>query len=205
MEWLWIILRYLFPADPIRQGAEAMRHRVKQLIHVSKDQATIAQLLIDPALRLQLELAILDAEDCLRLWIAMRGHQIAKLRPKLPRDRATPHLTHAKSLAELLARIAALVDDCQAMEQRAQAHAAKLTQMRDADPLYGIDPRASRSPLRHASHATSPSFAGGGQSSLAEGGGGGATRSVVTEGAGRNAAGSRHTQGRPYSIAGANP
>ena len=135
MAWLWILLRCLFPVDPIRQTAEAMRHRVKQLIHVSKDQATLAQLLIDPALRLQLERTILDAEDCLRLWIAMRGRQIAKLRPKVPRDRATPHLTHAKSLAELLARIAALVVDCQAMEQRAQAHADRPKRLREADPL----------------------------------------------------------------------
>ncbi len=202
MTWLWTLLRCLFPADPIRQGAEAMRHRVKQLIHVSKDQATLAQLLIDPALRLQLERAILDAEDCLRLWIAMRGHQIAKLRPKVPRDRATPHLTHAKDLVHLLARIAALADDCQAMEQRAQAHAQKLKRLRDADPL-GI--RTACGPLRHdASHrATSPAFGEGGLSSTSEAGGGG-MRSM-TEGAGRNAAGSRHKQGPPHSIAGANP
>ena len=135
MTWLWIILRYLFPADPIRQGAQALRHRAEQLIHVAADPATLAELLINPALRLQLEFLILDAEDSLRLWIAMRGHQIAKIRPKVPRRRATPHLTHPKSRAELLARIAAFVADCEAMEQRAQAHATKLKQMRDADPL----------------------------------------------------------------------
>jgi hypothetical protein len=202
MEWLWIILRYLFPRDQIRQGAEALRHRVAQLVHIAQDEAQLAQLLIDPALRLQLEFMILDAEDCLRLWIAMRGCQIAKQRPNKPHRRAAPHLTHAKDLSDLLARIAALAAACAAMEKRAQAHAARLTQMREADPL---SLRAS-SPLRHAAHATSPSFAGGGRrlSSLAEGGGGGTARSVVTEGAARSAA-AISTRGPPHSIAGATP
>ena len=135
MEWLWIILRYLFPGDPIRQGAEAMRNRVSQLVHVMDDQDTLALLLVDPALRLQLEFLILDAEDCLRLWISMRGCQIARIRPKMPWTRATPHLTHPKDLPELIARISALVAKCDTMEQRAQRHAARLKQMRDADPL----------------------------------------------------------------------
>lgn len=135
MTWLWIILRYLFPADPIRQCAQAMRHRAEQLMHVANNAATLAELLVNPALRLQLEFLILDAEDSLRLWIAMRGCQVAKIRPKVPRRRATPHLTQPKSRAQLLARIAAFVADCEAMEQRAQAHAAKLKQMREADPF----------------------------------------------------------------------
>ncbi len=135
MEWLWIILRSLFPRDPIRQGAEAMRHRVSQLVHVIDDLDTLALLQVDAALRLQLELLILDAEDCLRLWISMRGCQIARIRPKVPWSRATPHLTHPKDLPELIARISALVAKCDSMEQRAQRHAARLKQMRDADPL----------------------------------------------------------------------
>lgn len=200
MEWLWIILRYLFPRDHLRQGAEALRQRVAQLVHIAKDEAQLAQLLIDPALRRQLEFMILDAEDCLRLWIAMRGCQIAKQRPNKPHSRAAPNLTHAKDLPELLARIAALAAACAAMEQRAQMHAARLTQMREADPL---SLRAS-SPLRHAPHATSPGFAGGGLSSLSEAGGGGATRSVVTEGAARSAA-LAATRGPPHSIEGAIP
>jgi hypothetical protein len=135
MEWLWIILRYLFPRDHIRQGAEALRHRVAQLVHIAKDEAQLAQLLIDPALRRHLEFMILDAEDCLRLWIAMRGCQIAKQRPGAPHRRAAPHLTHARDLPDLLARIAALDAACAAMEQRAEAHAARLKRLREADPL----------------------------------------------------------------------
>ena len=149
MEWLWIFLRYLFPRDHIRQGAEALRHRVAQLVHIAKDEAQLAQLLIDPALRRHLEFMILDAEDCLRLWIAMRGCQIAKQRPGAPHRRAAPHLTHAKDMPDLLARIDALAAACDAMEQRAQAHAARLTQLREADPL---SLRAARQPPCEAPH-----------------------------------------------------
>ena len=162
MTWLWIILRCLFPADPIRQCAQALRHRAEQLIHVANDPATLAALLIDPALRLQLEFLILDAEDCLRLWIAMRGCQIAKIRPKVPRHRATPHLTQPKSRTELLARIAAFIADCQAMEERAQAHAARLKQMRDSDPLaaYGSTDAARCAAAHHEAIAFFKSMTG---------------------------------------------
>jgi hypothetical protein len=204
MEWLWIILRYLFPRDHIRQGAEALRHRVAQLIHIAKDEAQLAQLLIDPALRRHLEFMILDAEECLRLWIAMRGCQIAKARPGAPHSRAAPHLIHAKDLPNLLARIDALAAACDAMEQRAQAHAARLKQLREADPL-GLASRTACGPLRHdASHrATSPAFGEGGPASSSTGNAGGGGMRSMTEGAARSAA--TATRGPPHSIEGANP
>ncbi len=135
MSWLWLILRAFFPGDPLRQVAEGLRHRALQLVHAAKDEATLAELLINPALRLHLELLILDAEDSLRLWIGMRGCQIARIRPGLPHRRATPRLTRAKSLPELVGRIASLVIACTEMEERAQAHADRLKRLRDADPL----------------------------------------------------------------------
>ncbi len=154
MSWLWIILRYLFPGDPIRQVAEGLRHRALQLVHVSQDEATLAELLINPALRLHLEQLILDAEDSLRLWIAMRACQIARIRPGLPHGRATPRLTRAKSLPELVGRIAELVIACTEMEARAQAHADKLKRLRDADPLaaHGSPDTANGAALRAAAH-----------------------------------------------------
>jgi hypothetical protein len=135
MQLLWIILRSLFPRDPLRQGAEVLRQRVAQLAHVVQDPATLGQLLNDPALRLQLELLILDVEDCLRLWIAMRGCQIARVRPKSPRRRCTPHLTHARDARDLITRIVALAAMFRNREKLARAHARKLKQLRDANPL----------------------------------------------------------------------
>jgi hypothetical protein len=185
MQLIWIILRSLFPRDPLRQGAEVLRQRVAQLAHIAQDPATLRQLFFDPALRLQLELLILDVEDCLRLWIAMRGCQIAKVRPKSPRRRCTPHLTHARDARDLITRIVALAAMFAKREKLARAHASKLKQLRDAHPL-GV-----REPI---------------SSSLAEGGGGGAMRSIVTEGAARSAAlASSPTRAPRHSIAGAYP
>jgi hypothetical protein len=185
MQLLWIILRHLFPRDPLRQGAEVLRQRVAQLAHVVQDPATLGQLLNDPALRLQLELLILDVEDCLRLWIAMRGCQIARVRPKSPRRRCTPHLTHARDARDLITRIVALAAMFHKREKLARAHARKLKQLRNANPLGVSEPVSS---------------------SLAEGGGGGAMRSIVTEGAARSAdLASCLTRASPHSIAGAIP
>jgi hypothetical protein len=196
MQLIWIILRSLFPRDPLRQGAEVLRQRVAQLAHVAQDPATLRQLFFDPALRLQLELLILDVEDCLRLWIAMRGCKIARVRPKSPRRRCTPHLTHARDLRDLIARIHALAAMFARREKLARAHAAKLKQLRDANPLGVREPVVS---------------------SLAEGGGGG-SRALAREtacraeaqrrreGAARSAAlTSRPTRGSSHSIAGATP
>ena len=204
MEWLWIFLRYLFPRDHIRQGAEALRHRVAQLIHIAKDEAQLAQLLIDPALRRHLEFMILDAEDCLRLWIAMRGCQIARIRPGMPHERATPYLTRAKDLPELLARIYELLEACEKMEQRAQAHAGRLKRLRDANPLaaHGSPDTWNGAWLRHAAHHEAVGVAGflNPQSGL-----------MVSSKAMRSMAlrPSNHeavlTPGPPHSIAGANP
>lgn len=162
MEWLWIILRYLFPRDPLRQGAEAMRHRARQLVHAIDDPDTLALLLVDPALRLQLEVLILDAEDCLRLWVSMRGCQIAKIGPTMPWSRAVLHPTHPRDLPELIARIRALVADCNAMEKRAQAHAAKLKQMREAAPFaaQGSTKAARRAAAHHEALKSLQSNAG---------------------------------------------
>lgn len=201
MTWLWIMLRYLFPADPIRQGAQAMRHRVQQLIHISQDKAQLAELLCSPELRLHLELLILDAEDCLRLWIAMRAHQIAKIRPKAPRRRATPNLTYAKDLFHLLARIAALAADCDAMEQRAQAHAARLKQMSDADPLaaYGSAQHANDAARHAAANDEAVEFAKAGLGLILRDRGAIVSKddAVLTARA--------TSRAPPYSIAGANP
>jgi hypothetical protein len=199
MQLIWIILRSLFPRDPLRQGAEVLRQRVAQLAHVAQDPATLRQLFFDPALRLQLELLILDVEDCLRLWIAMRGCQIAKVRPKSPRRRCTPHLTHARDLRDLITRIHALAAMFARREKLARAHAAKLKHLRDANPL-GLATHGSTgaAPCAAAHHEAVDAAAGLMVSS---------TRSVRPSNheAVLTALTSSLTRGSPHSIAGATP
>ena len=201
MTWLWIMLRYLFPRDPIRQGAEAIRHRVVQLVDMANDDNWLPQLLTDPAFRLHLELIILDAEDCLRLWIAMRGCQIARIRPGMPHERATPYLTRAKDLPELLARIYELLEACEKMEQRAQAHADRLNRLRDANPLaaHGSTDAARSAAAHHEAVGVAQSLSGLMVSSKA-------MRSMALRPSNHEAAlTTAPTDGPLHSIAGANP
>ncbi|MEZ6028998.1 MAG: hypothetical protein R3C46_04525 [Hyphomonadaceae bacterium] len=148
MQWLWIILRWLFPSDPLRQCAEVLRHRAVQLVEIASDPGSLLALAQDPAGRLHVETLILDAEDMLRLWIAMRGCQIARIRPNRPRRRVAPHLTRPKSVFELIARIGEFAVMCADMERLAQRHADKLIRLRDADPLAAYAPPHLRSSRR---------------------------------------------------------
>ena len=197
MEWLWIILRYLFPLDPVRQCIAALCDRVTVMVELILNDEALDDLAADPEARIALEAALIDYEATLRLTISARAHQIAKLR-FIPGKKAFHRPTRARSLIDLVKRIRVLALDCADIERLAQLQAIHLKRERDADPLGAIThaPSLRASPLRlDASHrSTSPGFAGGGrrQSSTAAGGGGGAPRlRGVTEGAGRNAAGAR--------------
>ena len=197
MEWLWIILRYLFPLDPVRQCIAVLCDRVTAMLTLILNDDALDDLASDPEARIALEAALIDYEATLRLTISARAHQIAKLR-FIPGKKAFHRPTRARSLVDLVKRIQILAKDCADLERLAQLQATRLKRERDADPLsvLTLTPSLRDSPLRHdaARRATSPGFAGGGrcQSSTAAGGGGGSPRlRGETEGAGRNAAGAR--------------
>ena len=198
MEWLWIILRYLFPLDPVRQCIAALCDRVTAMLSIVLDDDALDELAADPEARIALEAALIDYEATLRLTISARAHQIAKLR-FIPGKKAFHRPTRARSLVDLVKRIQILAKDCADIERLAQLQAIRLLSAREADPLSAITlaPSLRASPLRHAAaqRAASPGFAGGGQagkSSTGKAGGGGSPRlRGETEGAGRNAAGAR--------------
>jgi hypothetical protein len=189
MQLLWIILRWLYPTDPVQQCIEAAKHRIALMASEVFSPQSLFLLEHDPQARLYIEALIIDYEAALHMAIGARACQIAKMRFRMhKRTSYTP--TRALNVAALLARVRALVAMVNNIERLAQIRAERLKRERDANPL---SLRAS-SPLRLAAtpRSTSPSFAGGGphaSSSLSAAGGGGATRSGVTEGAGRNAAG----------------
>ena len=197
MEWLWIILRYLFPLDPVRQCIAALCDRVTAMLSIVLDEDALEDLAADPEARIALEAALVDYEATLRLTISARAHQIAKLR-FIPGKKSFHRPTSARSLVDLVKRIQILAKDCADIERLARLQANRLKRKREADPLGALTltPSLRDSPLRHdaARRATSPGFAGGGQSqsSTGEAGGGGSPRlRGETEGAGRNEAGAR--------------
>ena len=125
MRLLWIILRCLFPNDPVRQCIEAARERIALMVGVVFEEAQLAAFENDPHMRMHLEGLILDYEAGLHLVIGARACQIAGLR-------FTPHSRHfyvpsrAKTLIELLARIGDLVKMCDDIERLAQLRARQL-------------------------------------------------------------------------------
>jgi hypothetical protein len=190
MQLLWIILRALFPTDPVQQCIGAARHRIALMASEVFSPQSLFLLEHDPHARLHIEALIIDYEAALHMAIGARACQIAKMRFRMQK-RTSYAPTRALNVAALLARVRALVAMVNNIERLAQLRAERLKRERDANPL---SLRAS-SPLRLAGtpRSTSPSFAGGGPlalSSLAEGGGGG-SRALAreTEGAAREAGG----------------
>ena len=151
MEWFWIILRYLFPLDPVRQCIAALCDRVSVMLDIVLDDDARDELAADPGARIALEAALIDYEATLRLTVSARAHQIAKLR-FVPGKKAFHRPTRARSLIDLVKRIRALALDCADIERLAQLQAARLKCERDADPLNLAAHGSTVAWLRHAAH-----------------------------------------------------
>ena len=139
MDWLWIILRYLFPLDTVRQCIEAARDRIALMVNYVFTDETLAEFAQDAAARLHLEAIIIDYEASLRMAITARACQIARRRFK-PRAQVFYKPTRAKPLEQLLARIHQLVAIANDIERLAQREAIRLQRERDADPLATYAP-----------------------------------------------------------------
>ena len=134
MEWLWIILRYLFPHDRVRQGIEAARRLVGQLALDALSDTSLDQFARDPGSRRYLEAHIIAYEDSVRAVIAARACQIAGV--ALRSSWQEIHLpARAKSFVHVLARLNDLLEMCDDIERLAQLRAVQLKRMHDNDPL----------------------------------------------------------------------
>ena len=150
MDWLWIILRYLFPNDPARMAAEAARSGVTMLVKAVFCEEGLAAL-EHASERIYIEGMVRDYEATLHLAIAVRACQIAGVR-FTPAVRPLHFPTRAMSLPALLKRIHALVALCDDIERLAHLRAARLKWMRDADPLGLVAHGSTDAWLRHAAH-----------------------------------------------------
>ena len=161
MEWLWIILRYLFPTDPVRQCIAAARHSVAQLANDLMQEDVLLAFAHDQEARRNVACAIQVYEHLVRTAIAARACQIAGLPfgQRLERPYIPPR---AKDLIELLARLGDLARMCHDIERLAQLHAVKLMRLQAADP-FGLAAHGSTDAwLRHAAHHEGVSVAGHG-------------------------------------------
>ena len=151
MEWLWIILRYLFPHDRVRQGIEAVRRMVGDLALRALSDDSLDRFAHDPESRRYLEAHIIAHEANVRAVIAARACQIAGVvfRPSWEEI----HLpARAKSFIHVLARLNDLFEMCDDIERLARLRAVKLRRMREADPLGLAAHGSTDAALRAAAH-----------------------------------------------------
>jgi hypothetical protein len=144
MDWLWILLRYLFPSDPVRQCIAAARHAVAQLASDLMQEDVRLAFRHDEQARRNVACPIQVYEHLVRTAIAARPFG-----QRLERPCISPR---AKDLIDLLARLGDLAGMCRDIERLAQRHAVKLTRLHAADPL-GLE---ATSPLRHAATRCAP-------------------------------------------------
>ncbi len=151
MELVWILLRWLFPADPVRRCIEALKQHVAHLIDTVLNEDCLAELDRDPALRLHLESMIVNYEEGLQACIAGRACQIAGL-PYTPTAQPDYTPSRARPAHELLTRLDDLARDCMRIEQLAQLRAIRLKRASDADPLGHAAHGSTDAWLRHTAH-----------------------------------------------------
>ena len=151
MQLLWIILRWLFPNDPVQQCIGAARRRIALMASEVFSPQSLFLLAHDPQARLHIEALIIDYEAALHMAIGARACQIAKMRFRF-HPKAFYRPTRALSTQRLLARIRALVAMCNNIERLAQIRAERLKRERDANPLGLAAHGSTDAWLRHAAH-----------------------------------------------------
>ena len=103
MKLLWIILRALFPNDPVQQCIEAARQRIALMVREVFSPESLFLLAHDPRARLHIEALVIDYESALHFAIGARACQIANMRFR-QHPRAFFRPTRALSVERLLAR-----------------------------------------------------------------------------------------------------
>ena len=151
MQWLWLLLAYLFPRDPVRQVVEAARQVVANLAEGMRNPETLAALADDDAYRAHVEAIAKDYEAIVHLAIAARACAIAGIRFR-PAARPFHTPSRPQSLAHLIRRIHTLVALCDDIERLAQLRAVTLRRERDADPLGLADHGSTDAARRAAAH-----------------------------------------------------
>jgi hypothetical protein len=157
MDWLWIILRCLFPNDPARMAAEAARSGVTMIVKAVFCEEGLAAL-EHASERIYIEGMVRDYEATIHLAIAVRACQIAGVR-FTPAARLLHFPTRAMSLPALLKRIHALVALRDDIERLAHLRAVQLKRERDADPLGLAAHGSTDAALRAAAHHEAVGFA----------------------------------------------
>ena len=134
-ELFLVLLRILFPLDPVARLREVTRDYLCEIMGWLDDPADVAEIAQRPDWLEILEAHIIAAENGVELLITERARQIAGLPFIYTHRMAPPHLRKVKSLSRLLNRITHLARLFHNLEALAQRRAQRLQRELADNPL----------------------------------------------------------------------
>ena len=153
-ELFLVLLRILFPLDPVARLREVTRDYLSEIMGWLDDPLDVAEIARRPDWLEILEAHIIVAENGVELLITERARQIAGLPFIYTRRMAPPHLRKVKSLSRLLNRITHLARLFHNLERLAARRADRLRSQQS--PLRLDASHQSTSPALRAAEATCP-------------------------------------------------
>ena len=153
-----ILLRILFPLDPVARYRELMRSWLGMVMSWVDDPEELASYAYWSEDRAKLESCICFLEYAMQVLIHDRTRQMLGQRYVYMPLQDKPHIRHPKSLDQLLKRLTQLARDFHNLDTLAARRAERMRHEESLSPSLRDSPLRLDAPHR----STSPGFAGGG-------------------------------------------
>ena len=148
-QMLLILLRILFPLDPVARYRELMRNWLGMVMSWVADPEELEAYAYWTEDRAKLESCICFLEYAMQVLIHDRTRQMLGLRYVYSPLQDKPHIRHPKSLDQLLKRLAQLARDFHHLDAIAAKRADRMRRERDSTPLrLAATPQSTSPSLR---------------------------------------------------------
>jgi hypothetical protein len=148
-QMLLILLRILFPLDPVARTRELMRSWLGMVMSWVADPEELEAYAYWTEDRARLESCICFLEYAMQVLIHDRSQQMLGQRYVHVPLQDKPHIRHPKSLNQLLKRLAQLARDFHNLDTLAARRADRMRRERDSDPLrLAATPQSTSPSLR---------------------------------------------------------
>jgi hypothetical protein len=134
-QMLLILLRILFPLDPVVRSRELMRNWLDMVMSWVADPEELEAYAYWSEDRAKLESCICFLEYAMQVLLHDRARQMLGQRYVHVPLQDKPHIRHPKSLNQLLKRLAQLARDFHNLDALAARRADRIKRERDSDPL----------------------------------------------------------------------
>jgi len=166
-QMLLILLRILFPLDPVARTRELMRNWLGMVMSWIADPEELEAYAYWSEDRARLESCICFLEYAMQVLLHDRARQMLGQRYVHVPLQDKPHIRHPKSLNQLLKRLAQLARDFHNLDALAARRADRIKRERDSDPLrLAATPQSTSPSLRQTTGELPPPVrsTGGGRS-----------------------------------------